>query len=101
MKLQVSAKRALNQAECNFDLLPINRTIYFSKESIDPENDGHENKRKPAALKLSVNTQRSSQSDSQHRSKGRSLLTAYYGMVFQSTPPHEGRPGHGDLTLSG
>jgi hypothetical protein len=26
------------------DLLPINRTGYFSKKSINPENDGHENK---------------------------------------------------------
>jgi hypothetical protein len=27
-----------------FDLLPINRTSHFSKKSINPENDGHENK---------------------------------------------------------
>ncbi len=26
------------------DLLPLSRTIYSSKESINPENDGHENK---------------------------------------------------------
>ena len=26
------------------DLLPINRTSHFSKKSINPENDGHENK---------------------------------------------------------
>jgi DNA invertase Pin-like site-specific DNA recombinase len=26
------------------DLLPLNRTSHFSKESINPENDGHENK---------------------------------------------------------
>lgn len=28
------------------DLPPINRTSYFSKKSINPENDGHENQRK-------------------------------------------------------
>ena len=26
------------------DLPPISRTSYFSKKSINPENDGHENK---------------------------------------------------------
>jgi len=42
--LQKVLKRLHYPLEVVFDLLPINRTSHFSKKSINPENDGHENK---------------------------------------------------------
>ena len=38
----------------NSDLLPINRTSYFSKKSINLENDGHANQANTAKSKSSV-----------------------------------------------
>ncbi len=38
LMVKISARRDLP------DLPPVNRTSYFSKKSINPENDGHENK---------------------------------------------------------
>jgi hypothetical protein len=50
----------IDQSVSLIDLLPINHTSYFSKKSINPENDGHERRTCKIQNRMSVKLSRCS-----------------------------------------